>query len=1401
MSSCSNAQSTKVDFVKNQNALLSTESHERKLGEDREEEEEEEEDEDADFNPFLKETPSQEASSSLSSEVDGLDTDAVNSGLSKLTSKEQICAVGDSEQESIVQSTFSADGTCEKELKKNDTCTSIKRKSALISQFDIETNQEKDTDLSLETEGTEVRIGQLSNATKSRSPVIEIDNDDAICMRTRARYSLASFTLDELETFLQETDDDDDLQNVDDEEEYRKFLAAVLQGGDGVGLSTHENENIDDEDEDNDADFEIELEELLESDIDENAAVKTRKELDGAGRRPETRQNKRQTASSQCEKKISGQVKRPLRPLLPSLHNGLLAPGKSLLPEATLSFRSSTSGMGLVNGFTPQQIGQLYSLIHEHVQLLIQVFSLLVLDPSRQQIASQIQSLLFELLHKRDDVLALKSVPYPSTCFSPSYICSSVSDAKFAPPQCNIESASTYYERRMCLPQSNQNPSEGRCEHNLNRQTFQDNEASWWVPFVRGPVISVLDVSPLNLVGRYVDDVHSAVQASRKRYLESGSDIRVEKEPLFPYFPPLPEASSEVSSAPVSTAANTALFPHKPPSPAVVNRVLFTDSEDVLLALGLMEYNTDWKAIQQRFLPCKSKHQIFVRQKNRCSSKAPENPIKAVRRMKTSPLTAEEIACIQEGLKVYKFDWTSVWKYMVPHRDPSLLPRQWRVAIGTQKSYKQDASKKERRRLYESKRRRLKAAALENWQDISDKEECQAENAGGEISGAENCIDNPGVAYVHQAFLADWRPDTYTLACSGHFPTNSGEENLVSDVISHEDAHYRGQQHDYGDCGHAHSQMGYKSAFQSLSKLSQFPHGSSNLRNDIHCAPAAIQPKNPVLDTSTSCSKYYYRPYRSRRVSSTHLVRLAPDLPPVNLPPSVRVVSQAAFKGYQSGTSKIYPVGGGNATGKNDNSTPQIPNSEKLGTVHPVKGTRTTPKDSVSGSQLERPGTVRGRSAVAEKGTSTDLQMHPLLFKTPENGNVPYYPLKFSSGIPSSFSFFPGSEPQINLSLLHNPHQQNHFGCSSRSFKSKASTSMSGGIDFHPLLQKYNDMQFQSTSDAMQTTCQDNSSGGMPGLTNRSSNLNEKSNEPDLEIHLNSASGKEKIVKSKELKTQHSMGLTKTVAFCGTAAESQESSAPIGQQGEKNPSVITSNLGSSVHPLVVADDNIRSSEVDDVGDESHPEIVMEQEELSDSEEDIEEHVEFECEEMADSEGEDGSGCDENVEVQDKEVRTSAVENVVKNTAAKESLSEPGVNSDSQVDKALFINGSKMLKMTSTGERKVDESCPSWLSLDSCRVSNPVLSNTKHERHTTGEAPDSGNFALSRPSRCFKKTKSICKVVTEDGYAVDTVEQLSLGPLVSATPRKSRKCPGKMNASLNIGLTLESSSNDVNCKDG
>lgn len=113
----------------------------------------------------------------------------------------------------------------------------------------------------------------------------------------------------------------------------------------------------------------------------------------------------------------------------------------------------------------------------------------------------------------------------------------------------------------------------------------------------------------------------------RKQYIESGYDSHVEKEPLFPFSSSVAEANSEVSSGAISGAVNAvstspgqqqpkktlaamlvestkkqsialvpkevakltqrflalfnpALFPHKPPPAAVVNRVLFTDSED-----------------------------------------------------------------------------------------------------------------------------------------------------------------------------------------------------------------------------------------------------------------------------------------------------------------------------------------------------------------------------------------------------------------------------------------------------------------------------------------------------------------------------------------------------------------------------------------------------------------------------------------------------------------------------------------------------------------------------------------------------------------------------------------------------------------------------------------------------
>ena len=71
-----------------------------------------------------------------------------------------------------------------------------------------------------------------------------------------------------------------------------------------------------------------------------------------------------------------------------------------------------------------------------------------------------------------------------------------------------------------------------------------------------------------------------------------------------------------------------------------------------------------------------------------------------------------------QGLRYFKFDWISVWKFIVPYRDPSTLPRQWRTALGIQKSYKLDDVKKEKRRLSDSKKR------MSREQPASTKEVC-----------------------------------------------------------------------------------------------------------------------------------------------------------------------------------------------------------------------------------------------------------------------------------------------------------------------------------------------------------------------------------------------------------------------------------------------------------------------------------------------------------------------------------------------------------------------------------------------------------------------------------------------------------------------------------------------------
>ncbi|KAK6917293.1 hypothetical protein RJ641_018044 [Dillenia turbinata] len=1253
--------------------------------------------EDVDFNPFRKETLSVEASSSLSSETEGIDSGVVESVQNPNLYNESNNVEHNREIDEIV----TVNSEKEKELNTNDNVV-------LEVVSNPNTNLNSSNAIEVVNDNNNVH-GELNNVTRIWNNLVDwvVDDDDAICRRTRARYSLASFTLDELETFLQETDDEDDFQNADDEEEYRKFLAAVLLDPDGEGKDAEGEGNCDDDDDDNDADFEMEIEEALESDPEDNIRIESQEE-----RRPETRQNRREKAlDSGGKKKVLGHVDRPLRPLVPIVPNfpagPLTCPG-GVIPH----FQVSPPQDGFIHGFSQHQKAKLRGLIHEHVQLLIQVFTLSVVDSSKRYIANQVRELICEMLCQRDRP---------------------------------------------------------------------------------GPSPSIWDVASLHLVQGYMDDVSAAMQELYRRQVGSACGFQIDRQPLFPLprvpscsgadevvFPetaawsyPIPKspqsqqlpkkslAAAIVESAKKQPVApvpkeiaklaerflslfNPALYPHKHPPMPVANRVLFTDSEDELLALGMMEFNTDWKLIQQRFLPCKSKHQIFVRQKNRCSSKAPENPIKAVRRMKTSPLTAEEKARILEGLKVYKLDWMSIWKHVVPHRDPSLLPRQWRIALGTQKSYKSDGSRKEKRRLYELHRRKRKAVAMSSHHNLSEKEDCLTENARAENNSGDDHIDNEDAAYVHEAFLADWRPET----------------SIPHDSASQQETNAK----DQNTFRYTKSQP--KGCMPDSLAASKHTQTLDSLSYSTHVGRCSLYPQMSI----------HHQPCRDQRTNSSQYVKLAPDLPPVNLPPSVRVISQSAFKSYpcEPGVS----VSGGRTA----NVIPRLSNVVEPGNSH-----------CTNAGQMPS-GEHRDKCGGEERALESESHMHPLLFRAPEGGRFPYFSLNSGTNT-STFSFFPGNKTQVNLNLSPNSQQtRSSTDCFHNKLKSQELSSTSCGIEFHPLLQRTDDLNENSgiaSSRSTQASAGLESFGGktqannpfgavpddpgtdsVPPVGFKPASPYERANELDLVIQLSSMSRKEKAVESRNVTKDNTTSKIELQPgnFSVTLHRNRLSSDSSGDSAETLvPKGICSNIVTGADELAVPGGGISRINIDNVGDQSLPGIVMEQEELSDSDEEPGEQVEFECEEMADSEGEEGSDCEQIADLQDKEAVDAMVEKAAKD-ADSDDLQENHQNShgtppgeDSVGGKSTSPSSEPELTGKVTDQKRIS----SWLSLNSSGPRSPLLAESKRVENIE---EDNLSKKFDPP---LKRTKSSTESSAEENLPVVTSSHVGIISLVSP-PRKSRK---------------------------
>ncbi|KAG0452409.1 hypothetical protein HPP92_025073 [Vanilla planifolia] len=1014
--------------------------------------EEDEEEDDVDFNPVLRgETPS-EASSSLSSENEGPCDGSDHNNLSPLDGKHDIPS----------PKLNGMPMSCDRESVNEDSETVMQFDDDAFRRSEVLNSSIRESSILTCTEGSSSvdRINAADNLTKENTveedscgrnnmePIV--DDDDAIWRRTRARHSLVNYTLEELETFLQESDDDGVLQNVDDEEEYRKFLAAVLLEEDlqQPGQGDH---NCD-EDEDNDADFEIELEEALESDVDEATCCSTE-------------QSKRQ-------------------------------------------------------------------------------------------------------------------------------------------------------DREACVPETRQ------------KKRLKDG---YWTPVVDNPVQSILDVAPLRLAKGYMADIAEKsfdkgtsfalpVSASLSNTMTTVSPASCQPQPKKSLAATLVESTMKQSAAlvpaDISKSAqrffhlfNPALFPHKPPVPAVANRVLFTDAEDGLLAMGLMEHNNDWSAIQQHFLPCKSKHQIFVRQKNRSSSKAPENPIKTVRRMKNSPLTEDEKLVIYEGLKIFKHDWLSIWKFFVPHRDPSLLPRQWRIATGTQKSYKKTEAMKEKRRLNEAKRRRSKA--LINDLQTSEKEGNDGDNSEGDM----DCDDE---AYVHEAFLADQdagssKSMTHDISLSRISNGNPQEISLMqykesNDMISQ--AHVEngtGELHEKTGCGNiVLSSSKFSENERSLHQVSHTKYGGSyniSLRHLSSC-----------LISRTSRGHLVRQSYRARKTKGLRVVKLAPDLPPVNLPPSVRVISQSAFKIYHSQPhhSSI------NHNALKDQTLGVPPVAKPGGTVVNSAEEPDMLPCSVTGSQ--RPNGNSHEVLVKENTAESDVQLHPLLFQTPS-----YFSINCQSA-PTECDILLRSRCSISTVSASAPdHLPQGAG-----FPTNASA-----IEFHPLLRTSetagDDSGIISSFDGHSSPLGALQGSSVVQLVNVADSecQVQRMNDLDLNIQLSSAIGRQSITKICE---NDNHVLNASILEDRTADEVVRTSLKPFNLSEKELEVSSkenvlihsteynSNDGIGQEKLPSSHDISCQQCIGDFNEESNAGIVMEQEELSDSE-DERENVVFECEDLEDSEEE------------------------------------------------------------------------------------------------------------------------------------------------------------------------------------
>jgi hypothetical protein len=162
----------------------------------------------------------------------------------------------------------------------------------------------------------------------------------------------------------------------------------------------------------------------------------------------------------------------------------------------------------------------------------------------------------------------------------------------------------------------------------------------------------------------------------------------------------------------------------------------------------------------------------------------------------------------------------------------------------------------------------------------------------------------------------------------------------------------------------------------------------------------------------------------------SHVVKLAPDLPAINLPPSVRVISQMEF--HQNAA---------HFNGTSDNAAKDMLPVLPPTITGPVYTQLNLFPDHSANDRLQQHGIING--SATEDGAEQDFPMHPLLFQHPREVHSSYsHPVKNLNSHSRSFDLSPFEKVQVEKS-------NNQTTDDMEGAPVNANT-----IDFHPLLQR-----------------------------------------------------------------------------------------------------------------------------------------------------------------------------------------------------------------------------------------------------------------------------------------------------------------------------------------------------------